>query len=258
MSTVPYLILIDADGNTYNFPPSFWLYDIPWDKTTNMEHISFAHGGHEKADAYLNARSITIQGDLRADSVAALETLERSFKKAIFAGGKLYVSDDSVSRYITVGSVKVTESFIGDYRTEKKYTVNYLAEYPFWEANAASTVTQVLAAGLTTVTVDNSASDILASPQITITADQAADPLSVMIVNRSDGAMTFQYVNANFKNGDVLVIDSKLGTVMRNGNSDIAFVTKCLFPRLQNLSNSIEVTVGGACTLLISWRKVYV
>jgi hypothetical protein len=111
------LTLTDATGAVYTFPLSFYLKGHDWGVRTNVGQMAYARGGRDVGDGYLNSRVITIEGALRGDSLAALETAERALKLAILKGGKLSVTDDTVSRYITVKSPVGSESYMGDYRT---------------------------------------------------------------------------------------------------------------------------------------------
>ena len=251
------LRLIDANGNSYNFPPDFFLAADGWKVSSDVKNIAFAAGGRDTADGFLEARTITIEGAVRASTAAAFETAQRAIKKAVLRGGDLYVSDDVVSRFITVKSPMVDSRYLGDYRLEHPMTINFVVEYPFWEAAAQSAVLSGTGGIVDQeeFTVDNSASDHLTLPVITITADQGYDLPSVKLVNLTDGGMVFEYNDPNFKQGDTLEIDSKAGTVKRNGNDAMAYVVQARFPRLQPQVNTLRYE-GATCSLDIVWREV--
>ena len=256
MSTVPYLTLTSDGGTVYNFSGSFWIIDNEWTKTSSIKNIAYAHGGRNVADNFLQARTITIEGLLYADSIALLETAERLLVKAILRGGKLTVSDDTVSRYIDVryGSKSGTYILEGN-RYAKPYTITFIAEYPFWQDSTETTDTQVLA-GNGTFTVDNSGSDEIVLPIIEIIADQAADLPGIRIKNKTDGNMVFEYIDASFLAGAALIIDSSLGTVKLNNNDAMEYVTIANFLRLQPEINTFAYE-GNACTINVKFRKVY-
>lgn len=251
------LYLIDVQGNRYDFPPSFWLGADSWKASSDVKKIPFANGGRDTGDGFIEPRSIVVQGAIRADNLAAFETALRAFKKAIKRGGALYVSDDPVSRYITVRAPQVESAYIGDYRIEHPAAVSFIVEYPFWEHATETIVTSGTGALIDQeeFDADNSGSDDLALPIITITADQGVDLPSVKLVNLTDGGMVFEYNDPNFRQGDVLEINSKLGTVKRNGNSTIEYVTQGRFPRLQPQVNTFRYE-GGDCSLDMVWREV--
>ena len=249
------LRLVAPNGTTYNFPQDFWLDDMSYHTTQSVKNVAFSPGGRDVADGYLEARNIVIVGALRADTLAGMETLERAFHKAMLRGGQLYVSDDVVMRFISVKSPQVNFSYIGDYRYEKPVTVSFVAEYPFWEDDTLTESAHVLT-GDDEFTVDNSSSDSLVFPIITIEADQLADIPAAKLINKSDGAMTFEYNDPNFVQGDVLVINCREGTVKRNNNNTISYFNPARFLRLQDVINTIAYE-GNACTITISFRKVY-
>jgi len=250
------LSLVDADGNTYTFPADFYLTNDSWGVTSNMKNIPFAHGGRDLGDGCIEARTFMVEGALRADTEALLETKVRAWRKAVLSGGKLYVSGDVVTRYITVRGAVVDSRYIGSYKLEKTANVSFLCEYPFWEDNTLSSGGGVVTDG-DDVVVDNSASDTFVLPVITIEADQSVDVPAFLLRSLSDGGSIFEYQDPNFKQGDTVVIDSKAGTVKRNGNSTIEYVTQCRFTRLQNMAAHTIRYEGASVTLTVEFREVY-
>ena len=252
----PFLRLIDTENNVYNFPPSIWIYDISYSVTSKVVNTAFSPGGKNIADGFLQPRTVTLSGALRADTLQALDILERAFHKAILAGGQLYLSDDYVSKFFEVSSPDVKMQKTGGYRLEIPVAVSFIAEYPLWQSATLYESTDVLSSG-DTLTIDNSASDIFSYPVITIEADQGADIPSVLLRNTGDGGMTFVYQDPNFKQGDSLVIDTRAGTVKRNGNSTIEYVTQARFLRLQNHDSNILYYEGADCTITVEYRGVF-
>lgn len=250
------LYLIDADNNRYDFPEDFWIQEFPYRNTTNVINIAFAHGGRDTADGFLESRNITVSGALRADTLAELETKERAFHKAILNGGKLYVSDDTVTRYLEVTAADVPYAYIGDYRLEKPVDVLFIVTYPFWQSDTLNSQIEIVSDG-DSFTIDNSASDVFSYPVITIEADQGADLPSIYLRNNGDGGMIFEYKDSNFAIGDILEIDSRKGTVKRNGNNSIENLTQARFLRLQNHASNTLYYEGDDCTITVDWREVY-
>ena len=253
--SVPYLRLIDLNGNTYNFDNDFWLTTDSWSVTRNIINRSYAHGGRNTADGFIEARQITIEGAIRADTLAELETKNRALQKAIIKGGYLYVSDDTVDRFILVSSGMIDSSYQGEYRNEKPITINFIAENPFWQDDAETNDISIVT-GNENITVDNSGSDDMVFPVIQIDADQGEDLPSIKMTQKSDGVSIFEYNDPNFVQGDSVVIDCQAGTVKRNNNNSIEFFTVARFIRLQNVDNTIAYE-GGAATITFKFRKVY-
>lgn len=252
------LRLVDSDDNIFNFPYDFYIKDDPWQVSSNTKNIAFAHGGKDIADGFLQPRSITIEGYIRGDTLAEVEALERQIQTAVLKGGKLYVIGDVVNRYWTVSAPNVSSNYINDYLTEKQYNVNYLLEFPAWEDNTETECQEVLAdvTGGSEFTVDNSGSDILIFPVITIQANQGDDLPYVRLLNRTDGGMFFEYEDPFFVVGDTVIIDCKEGTVKRNGNDTLQYFTTPRFLRLQPVINTF-LYEGDASTVTITFRKAY-
>lgn len=248
-----YLSLVDENNNTYDFPFDFWITDDDFTLSSNIKNIAFGSGGRNTADNFPEARSITIEGAVRADTLAELETKKRALYNACLKGGKLYVSDDTVTRYITVSNAAFSSSYQGDYRLEKPITIDFVCEYPFWQDDTETEA--VLAGG--TVTIDNSGSDFILLPIITINANQGFDLPSVTVTNESDGNMTFTYNDPNFVIGDILEVDSIDGTVKKNNNNVIVYYSPASFLRLINDTNIITYS-GNDATVTVKYRKVYV
>jgi len=251
---IPYLKLTDLNNNVYNFPDDFWIKDDPADTNKNVVNSAYAAGGKNIADGYLNARIITIGGQIRGDSLAAYETKYRAFISAILKGGRLSKSTDAVSRYIDVKhpDISTGEEMLQKY---KEVTINFLCEYPFWK-DTVQTSEENIVSGNDSFDIDNTGSDFLVIPTIEIEADQGADIPSVVMTQNSDGAMVFNYNNPNFVQGDSLVINCEEGTVTLNNGSTIEYFNPARFFRLQPGVNSISYE-GAACTIRFKFRKVY-
>lgn len=250
---IPTLTLTDADSNVYTFPEDFWLKSEPVNTSSKIVNRTYASGGKNVADGFLEAKTVIISGALRDNTLAGLETKRRAFMKACLKGGQLKVSDDTVARYIQIEAPKF--QIKTGYRTEVIVTVNFIAEDPFWRDSSETTDSQTVA-GDDTLTVDNSGSDFIIFPIIEIENDQGVDNPGVKMINTSDGSMTFEYNDASFLDGDLLVINCEEGTVFKNNNNAIANFDPARFFRLQALSNTIEYE-GAACTIRFRFRKAY-
>lgn len=252
------LRLIDNDNNVFNFPNDFWLDNFGWKVTNKMKNIAYYAGGKNTADKFLEARTILVKGFLRGDSLEELETTERGVQKAVLKGGKLYVVGDIENRYLEVSSPIVSSDYTHDYRYEKQFNVSYLVEYPFWQ-NAIETEYTALLDGSTggdQFTVDNSDSDFLVYPVITIQANRGYNLPYIKLSNLSDSGMFFVYENPSFLAGSTLVIDCREGTVKLDGADSFEYFTTPRFLRVQALNN-IFFYEGDPCTLTVTFRKIY-
>lgn len=254
MATVPYLILTDDDGNAYNFPISFWLKDEPFSVNSAIQKLAYFPGGKDISDFSPKERTLTIEGYLQADTVAAFETAIRNLSLAILKGGKLSISNDYVSRYIDVRNPQVTNEW-EYYPRFKNISITFSVDFPFWE-DASEQSEDDIFAGNDSLVVTVTGSDYVIFPVIQIDADQAADLPGVKLRNLDDGGVTCEYNDPGFVAGDSLIIDCKEGTVKKNGNNTIAYFNPGVFLRLQPGSNTIEYE-GNACTLTVTYRRVY-
>jgi len=253
-----YIRIIDSDNNIYNYPNDFWLSDNGWKVTSKTKNIAFYAGGKDVADNFLQARNITVEGFIRADDLYSLEIIERGVQKATLKGGKLYVIGDVVNRYMEVKAPTVSSNYTNDYRTEKKYNINYMVEYPFWQNATLTEVISILdgSTGGEQFTVDNSESDFLVYPIITIAADQGNDLPYIKLTNLTDNGMFFIYEDPNFLSGNTLVIDCREGTVLLNGVDSFVYFTTPRFLRVQDAINTFFYE-GSPCTITITFRKVF-
>jgi phage-related protein len=250
----PHLTLVDVYGTTYDFPPDFWLIGDGWKLTTNIRNTPFAPGGKDLADGDLEPRAITITGTLRADTLAELEVKRSAFQKAMKNGGRLYVSDDVRTRYLTVSGAMVDTEYQGEYRISKKASVSFNAVFPLWQDDTETVVTETCT-DPTEFDVDNSESEYYAAPVIKIEANRGADVPTITIINLSDSGMRMEYSDPFFVIGDVVEIDCGEGTVKRNGNDTIAYLAQPRFLRLQDIVNEIRVE-GATADVTFTWRKV--
>lgn len=253
--SITQLTLTDASGNVYTFPGSFWLNKDRINTNQNVVNTFYAAGGRNIADGFLKARVISVSGVLRADTTSEFETAKRDLMQAALKGGQLKKTIDEVSRYIDVAfpnfSVKREEG-----RRYQEYNIDFVVEYPFWE-DAVQTQDINIVTGNTVLSINNDGSDFLVLPIITVEANQGVDIPSVKMVNRSDGAMEFQYNDSDFQSGDTLTIDCEEGTVKLNNNPDaIVHFNPARFFRLQPGINTINYE-GNACTINFKFRKVY-
>jgi len=251
-----YLTLEDQNGTTYNFPETFWINGGNISANNNVVNKSFANGGRQIADGYLKSKIVTVSGILQGDTLAQFETKKRALSLAIFKGGKLIRSGDSVDRYINVIFDDVNEGDpSGEEDTQlQSFTISFIAEFPFWEDYTEIDDSNIVA-GNDTLTIDLTGSDNIVFSIITISANRSVDVPGVKMINRSDGATSFIYNDPLFTSGDIVVIDTKKGTVTRNGGSSIENFSGN-FLRLQPVENEIEYE-GAACTITFSYRKVY-
>jgi len=258
--SVPYIWLVNQAGDVYQFPPDFFIKDDGWSMISNVQHPAYGMGGRDLGDDHLEHRTILLEGAVRADTLGAQETKIRSMQKALISGGKLYVSDDPVTRFIMVSNPKVDSQYIGEYRNEKIVNVSFLALDPFWQADVETVSEHILTVtGPTTIvsfSVDNRGSDSIVYPLFLIEADQGEDIPGLRLTNFNDGGMSLEYNDPTFRQGDYLEIDSYYGTVKKNGNDSFLYFTKANFLRLQPMINNFEYE-GASCTLSVIFRKVY-
>ena len=249
------LTLTDYNGNAYTFPGSFWISDDPFSKNISVQKTFYSAGGRNISDSTINPRTVGVKGTLYANGGQTYEQQRTALMSAINKGGFL-------SRNFASGSNRFLEVVILDcaFGPEeglalKDVELTFSCEFPLWQETTPMTDTTVVA-GNDTLTIDNSLSEHIVKPVITITADQAANLPSVKMIQNSDGGMVFEYNDPSFLIGDVLEIDCEHGTVKRNGTDSIAFFKPARFLRLHQMINSINYE-GGACTIVFTYRTVY-
>lgn len=252
-----YLTLTDFNDNTYNLPYGFWIKEGGVNTNKNIVNTFYAAGGRNIADGFFKSRIITISGFLQGDTIAIYETKKRALIQAVIKGGKLSRSADSVDRYIEVKYADIQESSYsgnGDVQLQE-ITILFESEFPFWVDETETEDINILT-GDDSFTIDAGSTDFIINPTIQIEADQSVDVPAVQLINKSDGAVKFNYNDAQFVQDDIVTINCDTGEVKRNGGSTIDKFTGA-FLRLQPGINTIEYE-GAACTITFKFRKVYV
>jgi hypothetical protein len=124
--------LTDANGNVYTFPQSFFLGPDPVEVRSEVSELIFAHGGVQRGDGFARPRVISVEGELHNDTAAGFETAYRSMMLAVNKGSKLWLSDDTVPRYIEVSHPQVDQEWIhfGNY---KRIAIAFDAMFPLWQ-----------------------------------------------------------------------------------------------------------------------------
>jgi phage-related protein len=250
------MILTDLNGTAYNFNGSFDIKSGKISVNSSIKKLLYAHGGREVGDQYLQARNVIIEGTLYSDTTANFETAKRNFIAAILKGGYLSISNDYVTtRRIAVKLIDY-DFDVQDFQLLEKVSITFIAEYPFWEDTSETTSTNIMTGdGNFTITITGS--DDIMLPEIEIDADRSVDVPGIRMYNADDGGLVFEYNNPSFFAGDVLQINSKLGTVLQNGNDSKLYFVTPYFMRLQPGANTIYYQ-GAACTIKIKYRKVYI
>jgi phage-related protein len=248
------MIITDDNGNIYNFPPSVFLKSQKISVNSSIQKLLYAHGGREIADGYIQARQIMIEGTLYADSMALFEIAKRALVQAILKGGKLSISNDTVPRYISIRLIDYDPDM--EYQTFDNVSISFIAEFPFWE-DVTEISSPHIVTGNTSFVIDTTGSDDLILPTIEVEADQGVDVPSIKMYNYNDGGLAFEYNDPAMLASDIVVFDSKLGTVRKNGNDGMIYFNPPYFLRLQPGANTIYFE-GAACTIRIKYRKVYV
>lgn len=249
------LTLTDDNNNVYEFPRSLWIDSGGVQNNISTQNTFYAAGGKNIADGFLQARTITITGSLRGDDPILYENQKREFFQACYRGGKLQIDNDVIPRYIEIKD----PSFENEQEQGQLYlpiTVTFLAEFPFWQDSTEIEHIETIT-GNTSFTVSNlSNSDFIIRPRFQFVATDSGGLPGVKLTNNSDGGASFEYNNDSFLIGDVLTIDSSLGTVKLNNGNSIDKFRPANFLRLQPGDNIFEYE-GSGCTLTVFYRKVY-
>lgn len=254
MASFPYLTLESIRGDIYNFPQEFWIDSGSIQNNINVINRFYTAGGANVADGFLQSRSISIRGILRADDSASLEVKKQAFTIACLGGGKLTLSDDIKPRFLNISSPSFSYGQEAG-RLYQEITVDFLVEFPYWQDSEYQTHEETLS-GDSSFIVDTTGTVDIVAPIIEITATDTGGLPGVTMRNLTDGANEWTYSDNNFQLGDILVIDSVEGTVKLNNTSTVEKLNPAVWLRLQRGENTIEYE-GAACTLVVKWRGRY-
>lgn len=201
-------------STTYTFP-TYSSFEADVQARCDDEEKAFSHGAVMTGDGKIDARDVTVEVELidyttTADYRTAIDALKTAAYKQ---DQKLYLDDD---RYINIKNLKkISEEFYdGFYRVRAKIKVTFYCPDPFFYDNAPSSQEITITESTQTFTVNNGG-NLDTPPIITIKPSETNSVLS--LVNATDNSRTFSYSDASFGDGDALTIDSKDGTIDRDG-----------------------------------------
>lgn len=251
---LPHLRLTDDNGNTYNFNNNFAITNDSWDLNISVNKLLYSPGGIQMADETLNPRIISIKGYIEAETYQDFEVIKNELESALIKGGKLAIFNDYTQKEIDVRGPKVSGKWV-IYGLIREYQIDFACDWPFWEDVNETTSTNVMT-GNGSFVIDLTGTPYLVYPVIEIHSDQSVDVPSIKMYNLNDGGLAFNYNDPMFYAGNVVVIDSKLGTVTLNDTDSIHHFAPPVFLRLQPSENTLYYE-GAACTIKVKYKKVY-
>lgn len=201
-------------STTYTFP-TYSSCESDTEVRCDDSEKAFSHGAVMTGDGKIDARDVTVEVELiDCTSVSDYRTALDTLKQAAYRQDqKLYLDDD---RYINIKSLKkISEEFHeGFYRVKATVKLMFYCPDPFFYAASASSKVVAITESPQTFTVSNGGN--LDTPPI-ITIEPSATNSVLSLVNTTDNSRTFSYSDASFGDGDALTIDSKDGTIDRDG-----------------------------------------
>jgi hypothetical protein len=176
--------LTDANGNVYTFPQSFFLGPDPVEVRSEVSELIFAHGGVQRGDGFARPRVISVEGELHSDTAAGFETAYRSMMLAVNKGGKLWLSDDTVPRYIEVSHPQVDQEWI-HFGNFKRIAIAFDAVFPLWQdtTETATVTVETLDGDM----IDRGDCEDVVSPMVT----GETVPLAVNTTGARDGTQKY-------------------------------------------------------------------
>lgn len=249
------LILTDDNGTAYYFDDNFFIAEDAIDARSSLIDRAFANGSIESADGLAPGRKITVTGKLARYTQEDFEIAMRALIVAANKGGILTITNDKESRFIDFRNVKIKSEWLR-YPVARDIQLDGVSAFPYWLDSAYTDDDHVLA-GDDSFTVDAQGSDHIMHPIITIEADQGVDVPGVRLKNLDDGGVVFEYNNPLFVAGSVLEIDSETGSILMNANDAREYIVQgSAYLRLQPMVNNFEYE-GAACTITVSFRRLY-
>lgn len=243
------IVLTDENLNTYTFPATFTVKDLGWKKKIRNIPIAFRDGGDEIGDKKLDSRIITIEGIVSDNATYA----------ATMATINSWLYKTNLKLSITAGkhyNVKSIESagnpfFDGGFFRVSKLKFNCIVADPFYYADALTTSANIIVASPTIfVVTTTSLFDILPVFEII----NSVNNVTFNLENATDVGNYFNYTDAAFLAGNTLVVDSKAGTVKKDGINSIQYFSGNWL-RLLPGANSFVYT-GAACTLNVKYYNL--
>lgn len=241
----------------------FTLDEQSMGRRLSVKNRAFQDGGVDVSDSKIKHKILPVKGALFGTTFAADRL---ALKNAMaWEDFKLYRSiSGSYTQYYNVAKIsELKEKWIkGQNYTAAYYDFKCLLLDPFLYTEASTNDEITVDASPKTDTISNHASGAPVFPVITITADTTIS--SLIIENESDvpdGAsdgLQFVYLDPNFVDTDVLIIDCQNGTVKREGVNTIRYFSGS-FLKLLAGDNTIKVTcqTDGGTTIDFDFNVRY-
>jgi len=229
-------------------------------KTLDIEPLS-RRDGFRVVNSFYSDKSITISGNVTADTEAALRTLIDNMKKALDTDEANLDIDDggSTVRWVcSVENIDVPEQFYNI--TRLPYSISFKCQ-PFGKSTTMTTVTNSIvntSSASNTIVITGSASP---RPIIrwTVSGTPTTDITSISLVNNTTtDTITVASLALN-GNGEYLEIDTDdMSVVQSIGAGEVEIDFTGVFPRFNTSTNSYSVTlIGGGASKTLNQSITY-
>lgn len=201
-----------------------------------------------------NSILITVEGDISGTEYDNLRTNLDALKAALQNGLQEFITDDD--RYIKA-QLKDFDFTYDAMRTFAKWTATFIAHYPYWQAETATTDTRTPTSGVGYTLTNNGNASARVKIEITAPAGGIVD--NIQIENTTLG-LTLKY-RGTLAAGKVLEIDNRYDTddfqVLNDGNDDIANFEGDFIIRTPG-NNTIEYTGTAGASVKIYWKNTWI
>lgn len=235
-------------SDEWALPDNAWISGVPFTVRRKENARALQHGTIDSGDGKINGRTVELTIIVDEPTTDTYFATMNEIKGRLYRREqKLYVNK---TRYINLTSLyQVKEEFVPGLSNRCcKLTAEFKADDPFYYEDTPRSITQVISASPSTVTVNN-IGNVDAPPIITIIATGVLP--SIKITNKTNGRVCL-YKDPQMIAGQTLVIDTALATAKRNGINTINNMSGA-FHVLERGINVFEIECAPYCAVRISY-----
>jgi len=245
--------IVDSIGQEYTLPKNFELRSDPSARRSKLLDLAFTHGAKDVGDSMFAPKFIEVTGRIWANTDAEYNAKWDALAEHLIKED-IRIQDKGRQIYL-----KKIVGISHDYPSKLSYhwgevSITFLAADPFWYSASAQ----------------EKQTSITSSPKLfefdiggkmetwpIITIDNNADNFNFTLINKTDADRTFQVIDTGAGSGTTIIIDCKMGTVLRGSTNIISTFSGLFLRLLGGRTNEFSYT-GANCDIKLNYFEAWI